>query len=164
MLDAIDTALRATVEQFLYDEARLLDQRRYRDWERLWADDATYSIPAVRDAEDPGLTVSILHADRAGIADRVARLAGGHAYAQDPPSDTTRLVANVVAEAGGDGIVVARSVLLIHEFRRDREHLWSGHVEHELVPADGDGRFAIRRKTVVLTNCDRVLPSLTFLV
>ena len=38
--------LREAVEDFLYHEAELLDERRYRDWLELFADDAVYWMPA----------------------------------------------------------------------------------------------------------------------
>src|SRR5262249_52324659 len=36
------------VEQFLYDEAALLDAHRYEDWLALFAEDATYFVPIRR--------------------------------------------------------------------------------------------------------------------
>ena len=32
------------IAQFLYREARLLDERRYDDWQSLWTDDGMYWI------------------------------------------------------------------------------------------------------------------------
>ena len=38
---------RAPFELFLIQEAALLDQRRFRDWMALFAEDGTYWVPAV---------------------------------------------------------------------------------------------------------------------
>ena len=36
------------VEQFLYHEARLLDEQRLEEWLELFTDDATYWVPLMR--------------------------------------------------------------------------------------------------------------------
>ena len=41
----IDVELQADIEQFLYLEAELLDEHRYRDWFELFADDVRYRVP-----------------------------------------------------------------------------------------------------------------------
>lgn len=37
--------MKAAVERFLYDEAELLDARRFEEWLALFAEDATYEVP-----------------------------------------------------------------------------------------------------------------------
>ncbi|MBV8111708.1 MAG: hypothetical protein JO012_18275, partial [Hyphomicrobiales bacterium] len=37
---------RAAFETFLIQEARLLDERRFREWMELFAEDGTYWVPA----------------------------------------------------------------------------------------------------------------------
>ena len=46
------------IEEFLYTEARLLDQRDYEQWVTLFADDATYWVPA-GDEVDPNESVAL---------------------------------------------------------------------------------------------------------
>src|ERR1044072_8742870 len=43
--------LRADVEDFLYSEADLLDERRFRDWLNLLADDISYFMPIRRNVK-----------------------------------------------------------------------------------------------------------------
>ena len=41
-----DLLLISRVEQFLFQEARLLDERRFEEWLSLFSDDGVYWIPA----------------------------------------------------------------------------------------------------------------------
>ena len=43
--------LRADIEEFLYSEADLLDERRFRDWLNLLADDISYFMPIRRNVK-----------------------------------------------------------------------------------------------------------------
>jgi 3-phenylpropionate/cinnamic acid dioxygenase small subunit len=43
--------LKADMEDFLYAEADLLDNRQYRDWLNLLADDITYFMPIRRNVK-----------------------------------------------------------------------------------------------------------------
>ena len=40
-------------EQFLYHEARLLDEQRYEEWLELFSDDATYWVPLEQGQQAP---------------------------------------------------------------------------------------------------------------
>ena len=42
---AVDRELHFEIEQFLYREARLLDDGRFHDWLALFTDDARYFVP-----------------------------------------------------------------------------------------------------------------------
>ena len=44
---------RAPFEEFLIHEARLLDERRFREWMELFTEDGTYWVPAVPDQASP---------------------------------------------------------------------------------------------------------------
>src|SRR6266852_3615597 len=90
------------VEQFLYREARLLDERRFRDWLELFTDDVRYWMAAranryprsskaiaILDPEryreediagDPEL--AILDETKQTLTGRVARLETGMAWAE----------------------------------------------------------------------------------
>jgi 3-phenylpropionate/cinnamic acid dioxygenase small subunit len=107
------------VEQFLYREARLLDERRFHEWLDLLAEDIRYWMP-VRSNRYPRASkaISILDPDRYAeeelakddelaildetketLARRIARLDTGMAWAEDPPSRTRHLIANIEVEA-----------------------------------------------------------------
>ena len=56
-----DTVIRQ-VEQFVYREARLLDERRFRDWLKLFTEDIRYWM-GQRTARYPKISKAIILAD-----------------------------------------------------------------------------------------------------
>ena len=108
------------VEQFLFREARLLDDRRFHDWLDLLTDDVRYWMAgrtnrypkiskaiAILDPEryvEDDMTgddeLAIFDEDRRSLGARVARLDTGMAWAEDPPSRTRHLITNIEVEAG----------------------------------------------------------------
>ena len=56
--------MRVEIEEFLYREARLLDERRFEEWMNLFAEDGYYWVPAAPDQKDPYDGVSIFFDDR----------------------------------------------------------------------------------------------------
>lgn len=149
------------VADFLYREAMLLDSRSFGDWLELYADDAIYSVP--QDAQADHLhRVSLLHEDRKRLAERVSRLSGGFAYAQEPPSRTVHLVGNVRVTGESDGVLTVSSVLMVTDARRGRQNVYAGVVEHRLRrTATG---YSITFKEIRLVNSDFPLGNLTFLL
>ena len=55
---------RAAFETFLIQEARLLDERRFREWMELFAEDGTYWVPAVPGQVSPLDQASLFYDDR----------------------------------------------------------------------------------------------------
>jgi len=108
------------VEQFLYREARLLDERRFHDWLQLLADDIRYWMGnrtnrypksskaiAILDPDryvEDDLTqegeLAILEETKQTLSQRVARLDTGMAWAEDPPSRSRHLITNIEVEPG----------------------------------------------------------------
>ena len=151
----------ASVAEFLYHEADLLDSRRYEDWLELYTEDAVYWIPQ-GDEPDPVHHVSIAYDDRRRLHERVLRLASGFAFSQDPPSRTCHVVGNVRVAGEIDGDLDVRSNLVLAEMRRGLQSVYAGQVTHRLVPT-GES-FMVRRKTIRLINSDVPLSNLTFLL
>jgi ethylbenzene dioxygenase beta subunit len=143
------------VEQFLYHEARLLDERRFEEWLALLTDDIHYVMP-IRPARQIGRQrssdaaggLSYLEEDLFSLKQRVERLASGMAWAEEPPSRTARLVSNVQVSESGEALDV-HSVVLLYRQRGDFdvEHL-CGHRGDVLRRVDGSLRIA--RRTVTL--------------
>src|ERR1700755_1662866 len=89
---------RAALEDFIIHEARLLDERRFRDWMALFADDGTYWVPAVPNQDSPFDQASLFYDDRDLMKTRVDRLEHPRIHVQTPPSRTAHLVGNVVVD------------------------------------------------------------------
>lgn len=118
------------VEQFLYREARLLDDRLYIEWLGLLADDCTYLVPtrenvqAVRGKppvtrEDEVTGVAYFEDDKLTLMAKALRLGTGTAWGENPPSRTRRLVSNVeVVRGEAPEELLVYSNLVLHRSRR----------------------------------------------
>ena len=87
---------RGEVEDFLYEEAALLDAWKLDAWLALLTEDAYYRVPSNdRPEADPRGTLFTIADDIARIRSRVTRLKDRNAHAEFPPSRTRRIVSNV---------------------------------------------------------------------
>ena len=145
---------RSVFETFLYAEARLLDERRFRDWMALFAEDGTYWVPATADQDSPFNQVSLFYDDRALMKTRVDRLEHPRIHIQTPPSRTAHLIGNVMLDAADDatGDYTVSSTVMMVEYRDEQQRLFAGRQIHRLRRA-ADG-FRILQKRVNLINCD----------
>lgn len=106
------------VEQFLIDEAQLLDERRFDDWLALYDDDAWYWVPVLPSASERGLALAHYDEDRMHMEARIRRIQQPNAYSEHPPVSSCRLVTNVkIIEQPEDGELIVRSKLLMNEYR-----------------------------------------------
>lgn len=157
------------VEQFLFREARFMDEHRYDEWLALFTDDCRYWIPSNREDRDPAHHMSILYGDRTVLAAHVHRLTGGKAFAQSPQSRLRRIVSNVeVSEAeapaeraGARDIEVGANFVIV-EIRRHAQRVHAGRSLYRL--ADIDGSLRIRYKQVNLVGIDEPQENVTFLL
>jgi len=147
-------AERARLEEFVIAEARLLDERRFRDWMGLFADDGTYWVPAVPDQASPFDQASLFYDDRDLMKTRVDRLEHPRIHVQTPPSRTAHLVGNAFVEEAdeGRGEYVVGSTVIMVEYRDEQQRVFAGRQRHRL-RRDG-GSFRIVQKRVDLINCD----------
>ena len=152
--------LRERVENFLYAEARLMDENRYQDWLTLFAEDCEYWIPSNKEDADPSREVSILYADRPMLENHVQRLAEGKAFAPSPPSRLRRIVSNIEVYPGQPLRVAAN--FLVTEIRRHVQRQHAGRCEYQLL--DVNDALRIQRKKVVLVSIDEPQDNITFLL
>ena len=139
---ATDNDLVREIERFLYREARLIDERRFEEWLALFTEDLRYTMSgrsnryprrskaiAILDPEryredDVARPdeLTLLDETKETLKGRVARLATGMAWAEDPPSRTRHLVTNVEVEAGeAAGEIKVYSNFLVYRSRAERE-------------------------------------------
>jgi 3-phenylpropionate/cinnamic acid dioxygenase small subunit len=148
---AIDCAL---LQDFIVHEARLLDERRFRDWMALFADDGTYWVPAVPDQRSPFDQASLFYDDHELMRTRIERLEHPRIHVQTPLSRTAHLIGNVVVESvdGGKGEYVVGSTVIMVEYRDEQQRVFAGRQHHRL-RRDGVS-FRIVQKRIDLINCD----------
>jgi benzoate/toluate 1,2-dioxygenase beta subunit len=145
---------RAAVEEFLVHEARLLDERRFREWMELFAEDGTYWVPAVPDQASPFAEASLFYDDRDLMRTRVERLEHPRIHVQTPPSRTVHLVGNVIVEEAdaAKGEVLVGSTVIMVEYRDEVQRVFAGRQHHRLRREGAS--FRIVQKRVDLINCD----------
>lgn len=155
------------VEQFLYREARLLDERRFHEWLALLTDDVQYWM-AARSNPYPQVSkaIMILDPDRYSAEDltrddelaifdetketlvqRIARLETGMAWAEDPPSRTRHLISNIEVEPGNTGSEFqVYSNFLVYRTRAETEQdFYIGARQDVLRHVDGAWKVACRK-------------------
>jgi 3-phenylpropionate/cinnamic acid dioxygenase small subunit len=151
--------LREAVEDFLYHEAELLDERRFRDWLELFADDAVYWMPVrenllggpdapAAETAPPGGN-SYFEDDREALRIRVERLYTGTAWAETPPSRTRHLVANIRIKRQEGAEVEVHSNFIVYRTRleHDRDLYVGGRID---LLRQVEAGFKIVHRTILL--------------
>ncbi|HEY6820544.1 MAG TPA: aromatic-ring-hydroxylating dioxygenase subunit beta, partial [Burkholderiales bacterium] len=130
---------RAQVEEFLFEEASLLDAWRLDDWLALLTEDATYRVPSNdRPQADPREALFTIADDIRRIRARVVRLKDPHAHAEFPPSRTRRSITNVRIVGTEKGAIRVEANFIVHRFRRDGDaRQYVGRYRYTLVSRNG---------------------------
>ena len=147
---------RAEIEEFLYREARLLDDRRFEDWLECYRADAEFWMPAWDDAggltEDPQAEISLIYyPTRGGLEDRVFRIRTDRSSATSLPEPRTgHNITNVEVLARRDGEVDVTFNWITFYFRYNTTDTYFGTTN---VTLDVSGeKPLITKKRVVLKN------------
>jgi 3-phenylpropionate/cinnamic acid dioxygenase small subunit len=161
------------VEQFLYREARLLDERRLHEWVELFTEDVRYwmsmrsnrypaeskAIGLLDQAQESATErrqeeeLAILDETKATLHARIARLDTGMAWAEDPPSRTRHMISNIEVEEGDTASELrVYSNYLVYRTRGETEQdFYIGRREDVLRRIDGVWKIA-RRKIILDQN------------
>jgi benzoate/toluate 1,2-dioxygenase subunit beta len=134
------------VEQFLYQQAELLDCKRWQDWIDLFAPDGVYWMPPERSYTTWDGTPAIFAEDRNLMEVRMRRVLHPDAWSQRPLWETNHVVSNVIIEKekpGGE--VVVRSRFHMMELRRDDVRHFAGSYRHELKKTKSGYRIKLQR-------------------
>ena len=150
------------VERFIYREARMLDEGRFRDWLALWREDGIYWVPVKHGDADPARDVSIIYDDYLRLEQRVDRLLSGSVLAVQGTMHMRRVVSNIEITKSTSGGTVAESNFVLGVSRSAEQQLWIGRSIYTL-EADGANMRMIRKK-VLLINSEHEMPLLQFLI
>ena len=163
-------ALLREVEQFLYREARLLDERRFHEWLELFTDDVRYWMagrstryppsskaitvlrPDRRQESDLALEdeLAILDETKVTLSGRIARLDTGMAWAEDPPSRTRHIITNIEVEPGDTASELkVYSNFVVYRTRAETEQDFYVGARQDLLRSV-DGAWKIARRKLVL--------------
>ena len=155
------------VEQFLYREARLLDDRRYTEWLGLLTDDCTYLVPtretvqSVRGkppvtTEDELAGMAYFEDDKLTLMAKVLRLATGTSWGENPPSRTRHIVSNVEAlrSDAQDELLVYSNLVFYRSRRVDQMSRFVGQRRDVLRQTDKGLMLAKRVVVLDMNICD----------
>lgn len=138
--------LRLEVEEFLYEEAALLDEWRLDEWLELFTDDAHYVIPSTNLPEgDPRSHLTLVDDDHLRLEWRIKRLNSRRAHREFPWSRTRRQVTNVRVIEASDEQVKAEAGVVVHRFRYGHDDSFIGLGKYTLVRTDEGFRIRDRR-------------------
>ena len=138
--------------QFLYQEARLLDQRKFDEWNDLFAEGGMYWIPLAEDQDDPVNHLSLVYEDSMMRRVRINRLNHDRSWSQKPRSRTSHIVSAIVVESVSEGSnqLVVGSAFTMAEWRSFGHRTFAGLYTHTLQVSDG--RLQIVEKRVDLID------------
>ena len=128
--------LKTIAEDFLHDEAELLDSRRHQDWLDMLSDDLAYFMPMKRNVKHgehgvlentrEGKDISWLEEDKWTLTKRVEQIMTGIHWAEEPLSRVCHMVSNIQLLDARPSLEAAtettvRSRFLIYQNRVERE-------------------------------------------
>jgi 3-phenylpropionate/cinnamic acid dioxygenase small subunit len=123
---SVDLETRLSLQDFLYQEALALDERRFRDWLEMFDEDSHYEVPLRVTREkfaewELSPASRIFDDNKQTLTIRVQRLETDFAWAEQPPSRTRHYVTNILVEPTDEpDVYLVRSNCLIYRSRGDR--------------------------------------------
>lgn len=147
------------IEQFLFHEAALLDEWRFRDWLALLAEDLRYTMRTTVNAQTRDRrrgvqppTTWIFNDTRFQLERRVARLETGMAWAEEPPSRTRHFTTNlrVFATDAPDEFEARVNYLLYRSQKERDETLYAGSRIDRVRRADTAEGWQLCRREITL--------------
>lgn len=101
----ISLELRAEIEDFFYQEADCIDERRFKDWLEMLHEDIKYFMPMRRNVKfgqhaekentRQGMDISWFDEGKWTLTKRVEQILTGVHYAEEPLSRTSHLITNI---------------------------------------------------------------------
>lgn len=143
--------------EFVYREARLIDEKRFAEWYDLFTDDARYWIPLTRGQPDGDNHTSLLYEDKLLLKVRIERFANPNSFSQQQPSHCQHVMQAPDIAALADGWAT-RTPFIYAESQLDTQIVLAGVSRLQIVATAG--QLKIRLKKVELLNCDAALPSI----
>ena len=167
--------LKQQIEDFLYHEAELLDERHYEDWLALLADDVRYWMPMRRNVKfgelereftREGQDINWFDEGKDTLTRRVQQILTGVHWAEEPLSRLCHMVSNVQLlhvqpSMMAPAEVTVKCRFLIYRNRVETEtDLLIGKREDVLRRVDGEWKICQRK--VVLDQNVLMVKNLTF--
>ncbi len=159
--------LRGEIEEFLYDEAELLDSRRFEAWLDTLADDLVYFMPmmfnvkfgqhAAREKTRIEKDMSWFNEGKWTLTKRVEQILTGVHWAEEPLSRVSRMVSNVqiaglATNPAGEEEASVTSRFLIYQNRCEHEQYIFVGKRDDVVRRTPAGWKLARREITIYQN------------
>ena len=148
---------------YIYAEARMLDEGSYSDWLDLWLPDGHYWMPLDYKQTDPINETSLLREDSFMLRLRVERLNGARTFSQKPKSRCHHVIQRPFVDIFDleNGEFQTNTSMHYVETRLDDQILLALTATHDLKLVDGALRIA--NKKVELLNSDAAFGNIQLL-
>lgn len=138
------------VAQYLYAEARLLDERRWEEWLQLWTEDGMYWAPQSFEQTSPYDHISLFWENKMLRELRVRRLENERNWSQQPPTQSSRLLGNICIEGKDDkGYLVVRATFQSVESRAGQQRVLAGSYIYKLAEADNSWKLYLKQVNLI---------------
>ena len=145
---------RAAYEDFLFNEAALLDEWRMQEWFALFLDDATYEVPCAGapDSADSSEDLFYISDNYFRLGHRVARMNKETHHSEFPHSVVTRMIGNVrVLGSDANGVSVG-CTFITHRSKNEITNVYCGHHRYVLRTVNGEIRIQSKRSYLDLNS------------
>lgn len=143
------TVTRRDVVDFIYTEAKLLDEWRLLEWAELFTDDATYTVPPLGEPDaSPTKSMFYINDNRDRLQDRAERLLKKEAHVEYPHSTTVRNYHNILVTGLDSDVITVECNFTTYRTKREVVDNFIGKQKFEIV--DQNGKLKIKNKKVIL--------------
>ena len=165
--DARYFEIKREIEEFLYDEANLLDERRFKEWLDTLAEDLRYFMPmeynvkagehATRELTQRDKHMSWFNEGKWTLTKRAEQILTGVHWAEEPLSRVCRMVSNVQltaieTNAQGEMEVATSSRFLIYQNRCEYEQYFFVGDRMDVIRRTADGWKLANREIRIHQN------------
>ena len=169
--------LKEEIEEFLYQEAELLDERRYEEWLSLLTDDVRYFMPMRRNVKfgeldreftREGQDISWFDEGKDTLTRRVNQILTGIHWAEEPLSRICHMVSNVqilqaTPTTSEPEEVRVKSRFLVYRNRVQTETDFLVGKREDLLRKVG-GQWNIAQRKIILDQNVLMVKNLTFFI
>jgi 3-phenylpropionate/cinnamic acid dioxygenase small subunit len=153
--------LQQQVDQWLYREARLLDERRLDEWLELLDEELHYWMPMRRNIKfgewdreftDPDTEINWFNEGKSILEGRIRQLQTGVHWPEEPVSRFEHIVSNVeIVRVEGDQINVNSKFFCYQNRLQDEVNIWVGRRE-DLLRRDAETGFKLLKRKIILAQ------------
>ena len=153
--------LQQQVEEFLYREARYLDERRLSEWLDFLAEDLHYFMPIRRNIKfgdwdlefsDPENEISYFDEGKDILVGRVRQINTGVHWAEEPVSRFEHIISNVeILNEDGDTVEVASKFYCYQNRLQDEVQVFVGR-RYDVLRRDSETTFKVVKRKILLAQ------------